>query len=298
MSAEYPKEYSSEIKDVSHFKISPTAYGVAFRRALVGIEYAQEIYDELERLKAMGAPEDGAILEKMKAPELTPFFEARYKLVNKLLAEYGTNQLLEVAAGFSPRGLAMTEADLESKYVELDLPPIIKEKTQIHNSLIAQKKIEDRQNLYLEDGDALNSESLLYAARHFDKKPVTVINEGLMRYLTFEQKTQYAKNIAILLKEFGGVWITPDITLRGMMEAAKDRTSQMSKDLGIDVNANLFEDEAQARKFFEDLGFTIEAHPFREIETELISPQKLGTTPEMLADMLDKPVVYVMRLRA
>lgn len=284
-------------KDLSHIKVSPTAYGVAYRRTLAEIEHAEKIYEELEKIKSGQTAEDVATLEKMKAPELTPFFEARYKLVNKLLKENRVEQVLEIAAGFSPRGLAMTTGNPDLKYVELDLDKIVEEKRQIHATLQNQGKIPRQPNHYLESGDALNLESLQYSIRHFDKKPIAIVNEGLMRYLTFDQKAQYARNVAILLKEFGGIWVTPDITLKGMMEGAKERSDQISKDLGINIDTNLFESETSARKFFEDLGFDVEVHSFREIENELVSPSKLGTTPQQMADMLDKPVLYVMRLK-
>ena len=288
---------TDKLEDGSHIKVSPTAYGVAFRRTLAEIEYAKVIYEELEKIKVDQSAEDVDLLEKMKAPELTPFFEARYKLVNKLLKEQEVNQVLEIAAGLSPRGILLATENPDLKYAELDLEAMVVEKEQIHASLKTQGKIVERPNHYLEKGDALNMDSLWQAVRHFEHQPLAVVNEGLMRYLTFEQKAHYAKNVATLLKQFGGVWITPDITLKGMMEGAKHRTSQMSKDLGINIEANLFENEAQARKFFEDLGFHIEVHPFREIEGELVSPGKLGTTLEQMADMLNKPVVYVMRLK-
>lgn len=271
MTQENTPELQTESKDSSHVKVSPTAYGVAFRRTLAEIEHAEAIYQELEKMKAGQTAADISLLEKMKAPELTPFFEARYKLVNKFLKENGADQVLEVAAGLSPRGIAMTTGNPELKYVEVDLDTMITEKTQIHNNLIAKGNITHRPHHYLERGNALNPDSLWQAVRHFEKRPLAIVNEGLMRYLTFEQKTQYAKNVAELLKEFGGIWVTPDITLKGTMAAASARTSQMSKDLGIDVEANLFESEKQARKFFEDLGFKVEAHAFREIEAKLVS---------------------------
>jgi len=297
MNNDKPKDNEIESKDKSYLKVSPTAYGVAFRRILAGIDCAQEIYDELERIKAAQTPEDVDMLEKMKAPELTPYFEARYKLINRLLKENKAEQVLEVAAGFSPRGISMAEGNPALKYVELDLEGIINEKEQINKALAEQGKIEERENHHLEKGDALDMQSLFLATRHFDKKPIAVVNEGLMRYLTFEQKAQYARNVATLLKEFGGVWITPDINLKGLMKAAQPRTEKFSRDLGIDINANLFENEAEARKFFEDLGFIIEIHPFREIENDLVSPEKLGTSADTLSDLIDEAFVYVMRLK-
>jgi hypothetical protein len=49
---------------------------------------------------------------------------------------------------------------------------------------------------------------------------------------------------------------------------------------GIDLTRKRFEDEAAARRFFEDLGFSIERHSFVETAAELVLPRKLDLSPD------------------
>jgi len=116
-----------------------------------------------------------------------------------------------------------------------------------------------------------------------------------MRYLNFEQKTQVAKNVKALLETYGGVYITPDITLKIFIDERVQKI--FSNMIGMDANANAFENVEAAEKFFNDLGFTVEKHPFAEIKDELVSPQKLGLTEEQVRQAIDAPVFFVMRLK-
>lgn len=46
----------------------------------------------------------------------------------------------------------------------------------------------------------------------YTSEKLAVINEGLLRYLAFEEKRQVAKNVFQTLKRFDDVWITCDVT--------------------------------------------------------------------------------------
>jgi O-methyltransferase involved in polyketide biosynthesis len=144
----------------------------------------------------------------------------------------------------------------------------------------------------------LNLSDLNQATKHFDKKPITIVNEGLLRYLSFEEKTIVAKNIHHLLKRFGGVWITPDITLKKVLhEMGKEHNYKVSLITGINVDDNRFENEEAARTFFENLGFSIERHSFMEVWDELVSPKNLGMSDEEAKRFTGSGVVYVMRIQ-
>src|SRR5258706_6395658 len=94
----------------------------------------------------------------------------------------------------------------------MDLPGILAEKEEIVKKIIKDKKLGAPKNLYFEAGNALKSEDLDKATSHFDKeKEITIINEGLLRYLSHDEKKQLALAIKSQLQKFGGQWITPDI---------------------------------------------------------------------------------------
>ena len=282
-----------------YVKIIPTAWLTAYPKTFSDIALAQEIFHELEQIRVMhGKP---AVSSNFKVPKLAPEIEARYKLVTKLLYQSGVRQVLEIAAGLSPRGMTLAK-DPSWTYVEMDLPEMIAEKRAIAQRLISSSKIITMPNLHFEEGNALATNDLDRAVSHFEKKPIAVINEGLLRYLNFTQKAAVARNVHAILTLFGGVWITPDITLRKLLEI-QDKTTMPGKNeaiietTGINYNENRFENEQEAKKFFESFGFLVERHSFLEIRSELTSPRTLHLCDAETEEMIRPLVAFVMRVK-
>jgi O-methyltransferase involved in polyketide biosynthesis len=275
-----------------HELISPTAWSVAERRSFTDIPLAREILD------AIAAMAGDASFPKVPAgAQNTPVFEARYKLTNRLLAESGIRQVIELAAGFSPRGMTLT-ADPAIRYVELDLPDIAAKKRAMLETFIAHSVIGPRPNLQIAAANVVAEGALLLAIRDFAPAPVAVINEGLLRYLTFPEKESVARNVRSVLERFGGLWITPDI--RGISGLQNERAAVaqlLTKLTGQPLEATLFRDEAHALAFFESLGFTVERHPLTEAADELVSPRRLALSAEAVAKALGERIAFVMRLR-
>ncbi len=284
----------------SYEKISPTAWGVAYQRTLSDIKYAKNIFNELDTIIQPTEPVQVEYIESVKKSKFAPQFEARFKLINRLFEENRTNQILELASGLAPRGLLLTDKYPSLRYVELDLPTMASHKRQLLGNLYAKHEAEPRGNLYIESGDALSEDSVFAAAEHFRNEPLAVINEGLLRYLNLDQKALVAQNVHALIKKFGGVWITSDITTKKVLTYEEERMAgreRVKKLSGIDVGENAFEDFAAAEKFFQNLGFSVEQHPFGEVINELVSPQKLELTRKEVEEMLKTAVVFVMRLK-
>ncbi len=97
--------------------ISPTAILTSYPRTFTDIPYEKDIYKWLTE-----NCNENVKLNKMLAPEI----EARYKLTNKILDELGINQILELAAGYSSRGLIYSQKGYN--YVEMDLESVSKNK--------------------------------------------------------------------------------------------------------------------------------------------------------------------------
>lgn len=292
-----------EQKENSNYeKVGPTAWGVAWHRTLSDIKYAKEIFEELDKIVKPENQAEREYIESVRKSKIAPQIEARYKLIDRLVRENNTNQILELAAGLVGRGLAMTEENPSLEYVEVDLPVMAGNKRTLIQNLISEGKAKLQDNLHVENGDALNRDSLFAAARYFKNEPITVIHEGLLRYLNFDEKRIVANNIHALLEKFGGTWITSDITLKRVLrsEQGEEREDNRKKVLlmsGIDVSANSFENENEARKFFEELGFSVERHGFMEVIDELVSPAKIDLSREGVEDLLKDPVVFVMKLQ-
>lgn len=278
--------------------IIPTGWLTAYGRTFTDIPYSREFFGELEAIRSES--ESSEVLEIMKDTKLAPHFEARHKLLDRLIRRTGANQILEIAAGLSTRGTEMTSDGL-AQYVEVDLPGMMSDKRRIMEALERKAVVPHRPNLYIEDGSALSLADMTRATRHFDTdKPIVIVNEGLMRYLGLDEKTIYANNIKTLLHQFGGTWITSDISLPKVIykedDIMFDRRKRISKITGINVADNLFKDEDDAKRFFGKLGFDVESHSFLEVIDELTSPKKLGMPRDYVEAINSSAVAFVMTI--
>lgn len=277
--------------------VIPTGWLTAYGRTFSDIPYAREVFEVLEVMRNQS--DSAELLHKMKNTELAPKFEARYKLIDKLLRASGTKQILEVASGLSTRGVAMT-ADPSITYVEVDLPLMMADKRKIFGELQQRGTLPQRPNLHLLDGNAMNIDDLRRATSLFQPhEPIAVLTEGLLRYLTLDEQARYTAHVVDLLKAFGGIWITPDISLRRAPRGdgtTATRRTMITQVTGKDVSANRFRDLAHAVSFFEEKGLRVERRAFTEVAGELTSPQTLGLSTDDIAQRLGDAVVFVMRL--
>jgi O-methyltransferase involved in polyketide biosynthesis len=289
------KAEDSPPHEAHNSKVSPTAWGVAYLRTFTDIPYTKEIFEMLEARRIAAGISDYA--GEMKKATLAPQLEARYKLVDRLIGSVGVNQILEVASGLAPRGLNLTSANPEIHFVDTDFPAMIDDKRDILQNL----GITLPTNLTMRHVDALSQSDLAAAASSFSvHEPVVVVNEGLMRYLDFDKKTIYANNVRKLLEQFGGVWITPDISLRSAMgredEIAPGHIHKLQNMTDVDLSKNVFESEDHAEDFFTGLGFAVERHSFLEVSDELVSPARLGMSAQQVERLNGPCPAFIMRL--
>ena len=294
MSAEGTHRKTKTASESRIARVSPTAFGVAYFRTFTDIPFSLEFFNELRG--GRGLEEINNIAEATGGRESTPMFEARYKMINQLLQEQGTNQILEIAAGFSPRGLIMSQ-NPQTKYVELDLPSVINDKEEFARKLESQGKINLGKNLRLVKGNALDEKDILSAIESFDLQPVTVLHEGLLRYLSRAEQRVLAQNIKRVLEIYGGIWITPDVIIRetGSTSNTQEQIQKNAVLVGINTEANLFENWEEAESFFTEQGFQIETHDFNELREPLLSPGKLGLSQEDVRNALRRKV-FIMKL--
>lgn len=184
--------------------------------------------------------------------------------------------------------------------MELDLPTVVEEKEQIIKEITKEKGSEPPKNLHFQAGNALDFESFENAGKYFNRsKKLVITNEGLLRYLTKEEKAKVAQNINRFLEDFGGVRITSDISLRKIFskenKVMNEHVEKISKLTGKDIFNNRFETEEEAKEFFENLGFSIERHSFMEVYDDLISPKKLNLSEQQVKDVIEDAVVYIMK---
>jgi O-methyltransferase involved in polyketide biosynthesis len=216
------------------------------------------------------------------------FFEARFKAVSLILAEQRIGQIMELASGYSPRSL--DPALRRATFVEVDLPKMIARKKQIVTALLGAIP----SHPHFCGASVLNADELAQGLTHFRPEPVAVTSEGLLRYLTFDEKAQLAANVKRILQRFGGVWITPDIHLKEWSPARTGRGGEGSftAQLGRDINVNYFDDLAHARSFFEGCGFQVDERPLLEPVRERVVSLPL-TPPDLLAE-LESRKIFIM----
>jgi O-methyltransferase involved in polyketide biosynthesis len=257
-------------------KISPTAKLVAYSRTFTDIPFAKEI--------AVKSKAKQSFEEQTGDIRGSPIWEARYKVTDKIVKEHGITQVLEIAAGLSPRGLSMTR-NSDVVYVATDLPQILEEEKEIVQSILVQSN-ESRPNLHFQVVNALDMESLLKAVIFFKKdKSLAVITEGLLPYFSMEEKHTLAKNIHKIFSEYSGCWITNEVyskdALKKMGQSADFAKNRMKQDqYNILSGNNVFSDEDEIKRFFEEEGFKIEKYSHLKIFGELTSMKNLGLSEE------------------
>ena len=223
--------------------------------------------------------------------------EARYKLTNKLLDNSGIKQVLELAAGYSSRGLIYSSKGYN--YVEMDLEKVCNNKINIIKTV--EKNIPESLNVI--SGNVLRSSDYSKCDEYFEQnKPVAVINEGLLRYLTFDEKRIVAENVYSFLKKYGGIWITCDVTPKKFIHAQDKALPNFNKNLNNVTSRNnitdRFEDIEHIKEFFGDIGFEVsEVHKFSEVKEELYSINHNKLVNSHIEQSLDDAIVAVMRIK-
>mgnify|MGYP000397860026 CR=1 FL=1 len=286
--AKLVKQFKQFINDKEYEEISPTAIVTSYPRIFTDIPYEKEIYNWLNN----HCNQEVALYKNM-APEM----EARYKLINKLLNKYGIKQVLELAAGYSSRGLIYSKK--EYNYVELDLKSVSKNKKEMLQSI--EKNIPKSLNII--SGNALKKDDFKKLESYFKTdEQIAVINEGLLRYLTFDEKRQVAQNIYELLSKYGGIWITSDVTPKKFIESQNNALQNFNKNVSSITSRNnlndRFEDVNHIKKFFGNIGFElVEIHKFNEMKDELYSINELSIIDEKIEKTLEDAIVVVMKIK-
>ena len=154
-------------------------------------------------------------LEREKLTFYAPMFEARYKSITELIRKSGASQVLELASGYSLRALDLTRSH-SIRYVEADLPEVIETKRGLLEELRQKHGIAPSPDHVVTVADALDLDQVRAAAAVLDHgKPLAVLCEGLIQYLSKEEVDRLATNVRRLLGEFaGGCWMTPDFAFK------------------------------------------------------------------------------------
>jgi len=129
-----------------------TADHLAYGRTFTGAPFAEAIYKLKVRLAGPVPSHEKRRLDKQ--PETILGFESRYVMTDALIGQYGTDCVLEIASGLSPRCFARAKLNLGSKFAEMDLKPVMELKHRIALALCREYHSAYPENLKLFTGDA------------------------------------------------------------------------------------------------------------------------------------------------
>lgn len=264
--------------------IIPTAIITSYPRIFTDIPYEKEIYNWLSKNCS-----NNIELNKLLAPEL----EARFKLTNKLIDSLNITQVLELASGYSSRGLIYSKKGYN--YVEMDLEEVVNNKKKMFKEIF-------NTNINIISGNALEYNDYIKCLEYLDpNKELIILNEGLLRYLTFDEKRKVAENIYKLLKKYGGVWITCDLTPKKFIENQDKINTTINSSLNTVTKRNnlndRFIDENHIRTFFTSIGFKeIEIHKFIEVKDQLKSFDILNIDKDSFEDLLSTAIVTILKV--
>lgn len=184
-------------------------------------------------------------------------FEERYDSIDRMLAEFGGKNILEMSSGFSFRGLSMAVNDPDVTYIDTDLPEVVETKLDLCDQLVTAQSLDLQGELIIQPLNVLDEHAFSSVVSQFKPGPVTIVNEGLLMYLDPEEKVKLCRIIHDLLKQLGGHWITTDIYIKKEMYTGF-RDSRASKFLEEhNVEEKKFNSFEEAESFFIGQGFRV-----------------------------------------
>lgn len=191
-------------------------------------------------------------------PSLRHSLAQRHAMLDRLLSRARPRQVVELAAGLSRRGAAMTQ-DADLVYTELDLPPVIARKQALLARTAVGQAVAARPGYRLVGGDARTVELGEYLR---PGEPAVVVAEGLCMYLDGDARRALFQKVAASLAAGGGTF------LFDLVPAAEERPQGwtgrlLERCLKKATDGRSFERDARTR---EDLAAELRAAGFDAVD--------------------------------
>lgn len=279
--------------------ISVTAKLAAYYRQFTDIPFAAEVAKRIGADEAFDRILREHGLERDKLTFYAPMFEARYKSITQVILGSGAPQVLELASGYSLRGLDLTR-DHALRYVETDLPGVVATKLGLLDDLRNDHGVSPTAQHVVTAANALDLEEVRAAAAALDRRrPLTVLCEGLIMYLSKEETERLASNVHALLGEFaGGSWITTDFTFRAeARDLPPERVRLREAVYGVtqrQIDASAFEDERDLAAFLGRVRFDVQVRSQVDETPSFASIASLGLSPALIERLRPLLRLWVM----
>lgn len=196
---------TSTKQDVSpHRHISFTAHYTGYIWYLLGISHSDLASSKGKRLATLMHPFE-SIAEKFVGGSMRSTLKQRHQLIDKqldqLIEKYPDLQVVEIAAGLSPRGWRYRQNNKNITYIEMDLPDMAAAKR------LALKNIDPEAKII---GVDLFDKAFAQHILTLDvNKPLVIISEGLVNYFNKEMLQQLWTSFSDVLQHFKeGYYIT------------------------------------------------------------------------------------------
>lgn len=181
-------------------KISLTAEAVAFMRAYENSDRFSK-YFVSDRIKRKFA----VIIKLFPKNYVNSLFGKRLALsreIDDVISQYKPKQIIELACGYSPRGLIMTQKDKELVYFEIDFSSVAKNKSNLFKTIQKREKIRLSKNHYIFPFDVLKDDfSSLIKKVNINKKTL-IVAEALVSYLDDQEHRHLVINVSKFLDNF------------------------------------------------------------------------------------------------
>ncbi len=272
-----------DINNRDYGEISHTAKTLLYMKALVGIPYAREAAELMEKPGTYVADYSNKDLSFWLR---TVHFEARYQSIGQLLEGTNIPNILELSSGFSFRGLETTR-DANVHYIDTDLPGVISQKAKMTEDITGDG-LQLKGKLEILPLNALDEAAFDEAVARFEAGPIAIVNEGLLMYLDLEEKEQLCAIIHKTLKQRGGYWITADVYIKNPPAAsAMHFEDELQAFLDAQrVEEKKFDSFEAAEAFFRKCGFVVDKEAEIDYGALTAMPYLLKCIPEtQLADI-------------
>jgi O-methyltransferase involved in polyketide biosynthesis len=283
-------------------RISVTAKLAAYYRQFSDIAFAKEVATRIGANDVFEQVLRDHGLERDTLTFYAPMFEARYKSITQLIHTIGASQVLELASGYSLRGLDLTRDD-SFRYVETDLPDVVATKLSLLDDVRRQHAMAASSLHTVAAADALDFEQVRTAAAVFDRgRPLMVLCEGLIGYLTRDETERLALTVRRLLANFGdGWWIVPDFSFKAELRGLPPERIRLREAVtGIterQLDASAFEDRDDLAGFLHAAGFDVQVRSQVDETPSFSSIPALGLSPALVERLRPALRLWVMMPR-
>ena len=195
----------------------------------------------------------------------------KFEMYNTIALNSGKKTIIDLPCGYVTR--CFNVADNGQKYYGLDLPIVIDEMKDLTSKIITEKQ---KDLISFNAVDATNYHSMREALKDV-KEEVCIITEGLLVYLSDSELINMCQAIHKLLSEFGGFWITADVspinrifpfTYNIIHQGDKEKVFSLMEKAGSNMsnvqtrtNSLLANGPEKAKEFLEKQGFIIKEEP-------------------------------------